>query len=278
MASTADTPRARQLGAELKALRNAAKMTTTQLGHLLERSHSHISRWENGKLIPTTEDTAAVLAVLGVTGPRRERLLALARDAADPNWVAPGLDRQLAALMEYEKTAVRIVNVEPLMIPGLLQTADYARSIMIGAGATRRDADERVEHRMGRKSAIARKGVEFTAVIGAHALYFPPCPENVMTKQLRHLLTMAERPNITIVALPLECEYSPALEGPFVLLEFEKSKPVVQLEHYRSTTTITDARDVRDYQQAADDILHRDALSPEETLKLVAKLSIGTER
>jgi hypothetical protein len=68
-----------------------------------------------------------------VTGDERDRLLQLARDATDPNWVAPGVGTSPPS-PEYERTATNITNVEPLMIPGLLQTADYARSIMLSAG------------------------------------------------------------------------------------------------------------------------------------------------
>ena len=140
MPSTADTPRARQLGAELRAARKAAGLSTSELGTRLGRSHTHVSRWENGKLTPREADVGAVLGILGVTGDERERLLQLARDAGDPNWVAPGVGKQLTVLTEYERTAQRITDVEPLLIPGLLQTGNYARSIMLGAGATRGEA------------------------------------------------------------------------------------------------------------------------------------------
>ena len=137
MASTADALRVRQLGVELRVLRTASGLTTTKLGIQVSRTHAHVSRWENGKLLPTEKDMVAMLAVFGVIGKERERLLALARDATDPNWIAPGIERHMAVLMDYERTAYRIFNVEPLVVPGLLQTADYARSIMLGAGTTR---------------------------------------------------------------------------------------------------------------------------------------------
>ncbi|MGH3629352.1 MAG: DUF5753 domain-containing protein, partial [Sciscionella sp.] len=105
---------------------------------------------------------------------------------------------------------------------------------------------------------------QFRAVIGENALRYPPCEDGLMAAQLRHLLTWADRPNVMIRALPLDNRYSPALEGPFVLLEFERSKPVVQLEHYRSTVTLTNVRDVEDY-RAATDTIRRDAMSAADT-------------
>ncbi|GAA2772673.1 helix-turn-helix transcriptional regulator [Saccharopolyspora taberi] len=274
MASTADTPRARQLGAELRQARKNAGLTTHQLGAQLGRSHTHVSRWENGRLTPSEADTGAVLGILGVTGPERDRLLELARDAGDPNWVAPGIERQLAALTEYERTARRITNVQPLLVPGLLQTSDYARSIMIGAGATRGEADQRVTYRLGRRDVIIRRRnpVEFCAIIGEQALRHPPCADDVMIDQLRQLAKWADLDNVTVQVLPADRRYTPALEGPFVLIEFDRTKPVVQLEHYRSSTTITDARDVDDYQAAAD-TLRAAAMNADDSAALIAEIA-----
>jgi transcriptional regulator with XRE-family HTH domain len=268
-----NTPRAHALGAALREHREAACLTIRKLGSLLDRHHTAITRWENGRIAPSVADTSAVLGILGVTGPERDRLLELARDAADPNWVAPGVHRHLAALTEYERTASRVTNVQFAMIPGVLQTADYARSIMLSAGATRGEAEQRVTYRMGRRDILTRHNpVEFHAVIGEAALRYPPCDRLVMLEQLRHLQKVSDMDNVTVQALPLTHGYSPALEGPFVLIEFDRARPVVQLEHYRSATTLTDQGDVRDYQDAADN-LRRGAMSPAATEGLIAEVA-----
>ncbi|WP_026197670.1 helix-turn-helix domain-containing protein [Sciscionella marina] len=272
MPGTGDTPRARQLGAELRHARDEAGFGMRELAARLGISHTAVSHWESGRRAPSVEDLSGVLGVLGVTGEDREHLLKLARDAADPNWLAPGLDRHMGALMEYERTANLITNVEPLLVPGLLQTSDYARTIMRGAGATQGEAEQRVTLRVGRRDVLTRrKPVEFVAVIGEFALRNPPCDTEVMLDQLHELTKWQAMENVTIQVLPLAHHYSPALEGPFVLFEFERAKPVVQIEHYRSATTLTDARDVTDY-KAAVDILRDNAMSAEETSALIAAL------
>ncbi len=277
MASTANTPRARALGVALRDARKAAGMTTTELGTQVERSHTHISRWENGKLVPSVAETARVLAVLGVNGTEYDNLVQLAREAADPNWVAPGVVRHLAMLTDYEREALRITNVEPLLVPGLLQTADYARSVMLSAGATLGEAEQRTTHRMGRQHVLTRpRPVVFDVIVGEQALRYPPCDRAVMLDQLRTLLRWLRRENVTIQAMPSDSGYSPLLEGPFVLIEFEKSSPVVQLEHYRSATTLTEGRDVRDYRAAAD-TLREQAMSPAATEVLITKLADDLE-
>lgn len=273
MASSADTPRARALGAELRQARSSAGLTTRELAELVGRSNSHVSRWENGKLTPTEADTAAVLAVLGIHGDNRDRILDLARAASEPNWVAPGTDKQLAALTEYERTAQRIINVEPLMIPGLLQSYEYATHIIREFGAkTRGEAEQRAQMRLGRQHVLTgKKPKKLLAIIGEAALWYPPCPDAVMTEQLGKLLENAHRPNIEIRVLPIDRPCGPALSGSWALVEFARTKPVVQLEHFDTSTTITDAKAVRRYQNAID-ILTDAALSPAESTMLVAKV------
>jgi hypothetical protein len=73
--------------------------------------------------------------------------------------------------------------------------------------------------------------VEFHAIVGESALRYPPCERGVMVEQLRHLQKWSELDNLTIQTVPLDRGYSPSREGPFVLIEFEKALPVVQLEH-----------------------------------------------
>ena len=266
--------RARALGAELRQARKRASMTLQQLAAQLDRSHSDISRWENGRRLPSEADTAAVLGILGVTGVERNQLLQLARDAADPNWVAPGVDKQLAAHIEDEKTALRMINVQPLIIPGLLQTEDYARALALGDGATRGEADHRALVRVGRKAVLTRRRPrppEFLAIIGEHALRFPPCDRETMAEQLHHLLTMGEHPNVMVLVTPMDIGYTPAIEGPFFLLEFERGDPVVRQMHYRATTTLTDSKDVRDYQAAVETIRSR-SMSPLDSSQFITEL------
>lgn len=278
MVSTANTPRARALGAELKAARERVGLSTRELGAQLNRQNSHISRWETGRLAPSVENTAAVLGILGVTGADRDRILDLARAASDPNWVSPGVQRHLAALREYERTATRMTNVEPLVIPGLLQTSEYAWSIMVAAGATTGEADHRVTYRMGRRDVLTRRNpVHLDAIIGEAALRYPPCDHAVMVEQLHHLRKWSELDNVTVQVIPQRSGYLPSLEGAFVLIEFDRDDPVVQIEHYRSATTITDQGDVSDYQAAAD-TLRRAAMSPEESVGLIAEIADEMER
>lgn len=267
-----------QLGAELRDQRkrtNGGKgMTVTQVAAALGLHHSTVSRWERAETMPSEADTAAVLAIYGVTGEERDRLVELARHDDIPDWVAPGIGKQLAALIEYERIARTITEVNPLLIPGLLQTRDYARSLILGAGAPVGQVEEGAMIRMGRQNVLQRhKPVHYRAIIGEQAVRYPACDDSIMAEQLHHLLAMNERPHIEIRILPLATRrYTAALEGRFILLEFFHDDPVVQVESYWATSLLTNARAVRSYQDAADAI-REDALDVKASTALLARLA-----
>ncbi|MGW9307751.1 helix-turn-helix domain-containing protein [Saccharomonospora azurea] len=270
MASNADTPRARALGAELRQARERVGLSQRGLAAKIGRASSHVNRWENGRLIPSEADTAQVLQVLDVQGAERSRLLELARDALDPDWLAPGVDRQLAALTEYERTAERIVNVEPMLIPGLMQTYDYARHVMMAFGDTTGTAAERAQARVGRQHVLTYSSApRVTAIIGEYAMRHPLCPDEVMVEQLQHLLKVSALDNVDLQIMPFARPVAAMLAGPWTFIEFAKTKPVVHLEQYKSSATITEEKTVAGYRDAVD-TLCRSAMSPAESMQLIA--------
>lgn len=273
MTGTGDTPRARYLGAEIRFARTTAGIGFRALARQLGIPHTTLSHFESGRRSPSPEILGGILGIIGVTGLERDELLTLARDAADPNWVATGVDRQLAALIEYERTAEDIIEAHPMLIPGLLQTREYARSIMISAGVNVGAADHMANIRMGRHNVLERQNpAQFVALIGEYALRYPACEPAIMADQLRQLLKWGSQDNVEIRAIPLEARWTPAHCGPCVIMTFPRARPVVHLEHFRSGVTLTDAKDVKDYRDAAD-TLRRAAMSPDRTSGLIAELA-----
>ena len=272
------SPQAVQLGAELREQRKRADMTVVQVGEALGFHQSTISRWERGESMPDEADTAAVLAIYGVRGEERGRLVELARLNAVADWVAPYGGEQLAALMDYERRAQRITHVNLQLVPGLLQTRNYARSLMIGHGTALDEVERLTNVRIGRQHVLAgRRPAVFVAVIGEQGLRFPPCADVVMIEQLHHLLAMSERPNIEIRLLPLELrKYSPALDGQFILLELHRDSPVVQAESCGSVSMLTHERTVARYQAALDRIL-ADSMDADTSVKRIAEIAKDAE-
>ena len=223
-----------------------------QVAETLGMHHSTISRWERGDTMPDEADTAALHAIYGVTGEERDRLVGIARHDTIPDWVAPGIGRQLAAVIEYERRAERITEVNPLLIPGLLQTRDYALALMLSIGTPVGQAEQDTIIRMGRQNVLtSRRPAKYLAVIGEQAVRYPPCDDVVAADQLHHLLMVSERPNVEIRIVPMDRrQYSIALEGRFILMEFPRDNPVVYVESYCSSSTLTNPSAVDSYKEA----------------------------
>lgn len=278
MTETTPTPRAYVLGGDLRRARENAGLGLRQLATRLDVSHSVIVRWEKGERVPSTESVSAVAAVLGLPGVDRDRLVQAARYAAtEPvNSVSVGADGEndvLTTLMEFERVATAVTDVAPLLVPGLLQTADYARGILGDAP----DPTTKVAVRLGRRDIITRPTdpVPYTAYILETVLHgqtdWPGAAD-----QLRLLLKLGELPNVTVRAVPTGQGVTAAHMGPFVLLEFAGAEPVVHLEHLRSGVFLRDQSDVQTYRDARAE-LERVAMSPTDTAGLIANVIERTE-
>lgn len=275
--NTSDTPRSRALGAELRRLREERSgcRSLREFAHKIGVPPTQLSRWETGKTPPTSEQVAVLLGAIGVVGEEQERILEDARAALDPTWVAPGVDHQLSALLDFEKTATTITDVSPLLIPGLLQIEDYARTVL--SNLTPGEIQSAVTMRMGRQKVLTKhKPARLVALIGEPALTRPIGGGEVLIQQLRYLQKMGDLDNIEVLALPSGHDYDPSLAGPFVLYEFALAAPIVHFEHHRSSMFLPDKRDVEDMRVAAGRIREK-AMSPEDTAELIADVISRTE-
>lgn len=259
-----------QLGAELRAVRQSAGLTLIQLAGRLGRDHTTVSRWERGNTKPSIQDASAYLAVLDVIGEDRDRILELAQHDGLRDWIT---ERPLGMIREYERTASSITEVNPQLIPGLLQTRDYAQSVMLGAGQTRDKAEQASAVRCDRQNVLTRRNpVDYVALIGAGALIYPPCSDDIMREQFRHLLAMSARPNISLRIVPQrKGAYSPMLEGPFYLVEPIREKPVVQLDSFGANSIVTNRRAIDRYLRAIVE-MDRIALSESESARFIMEL------
>lgn len=271
------SPKAVALGAELRAARESAGIGLRELAKLLKIDHSTLSRAESGSRPPTTELTARILALAGVTGDEFERIVAMSRDTDGPAWLAvtlPDLQSQLSALLEFEQMATDITSMSPLLIPGLLQTGGYVRAIMRSAGVSNGDVEIRVATRLGRQEILTRPHpVHFTAFIGEGALRNPIGGRDVMREQLDHLLKVSDWPNVILHAIPDDAGWHPALEGAFVLIN-TPAMSAVHIENRQSGLFLKEEPDVAVYKKAVEKMLSV-AMSPGHTTELIAREAEG---
>lgn len=273
------TPKGRLLGAELRDLRTKSGLTVRDLATKLGTSHVTISRYETGTRTPRPEDVARILATLGVTGSEYQELIDFARSAGDKNTFARtsnGPHKHLIDLAEFERSATSITDVAPSVIPGLLQTAAYARVVMHGLPVEEREV--RVGLRMARRDVLTGKSApRFDVIVKESALREPLGGHALMADQLRHITSMSTMDNVNVRVLPQELAlWTPAHDGAFVLFEFLKAPSIVHLEHFRAPAFLFDAKDVAAYKEAVHE-LHGLALSAEESADCIATITSELE-
>jgi transcriptional regulator with XRE-family HTH domain len=268
-------PRERALGLALREAREDKGVRLRELADKIGRPAGTLSRWETGARAPQPTDVAQVLTSLGVAGPRYDEIVAMASAVDASQWLAmslPEMQQQLTTLLDIERTATRCTDVSPLLIPGLLQTADYARAIMTsGHGVPLGEVETRVAVRLGRRDAITRSGpIEMVAAIGEAVLVQEIGGHMVMAAQLTHLLEMSKRPNVEVRVIPTRSGWNPAMEGPFLLVESADTTSVVHIENRRSGLFLHRKHDVDLYREATELVLNT-AMSPEDSSGLIAK-------
>ncbi|MGX7828978.1 helix-turn-helix domain-containing protein [Actinokineospora sp. 24-640] len=271
------TPRNKALGEALRKAREDGKLGLRELARRLDMDHSLLSRFESGQRTPRTEDVASILTAIGVTGPVREELMDFAREPERAQWLGVGMteqQRQLATLLDYERQAASIINVSPLLVPGLLQTSDYARAIMRSGRVPEGEIETRVAVRLGRRDTLTRRDpARLLALIGEQVLLQRIGGPAVMAEQVHHLAEAAQASNIDIRVLPLDCAWHPGLEGPWKLVEPREDSdlsPVVHLESRRSGVFLHRSQDVDAYSEGVERVLS-EALTSAESAEVIAR-------
>lgn len=268
----ARTPKAQALGAELRRAREQSGLTTRELANRIGRNQGEISRWETGDRTPKPEHVAQFLTALGIIGDSYDEIMSLTYDTGAPTWVAttlPAQRQQLAAYIEMEESAAAITEVLPGLIPGLLQTRDYAHAIMSGGNLSSDEVAMRVAIRMGRRDTITRtEPVKYTAFIGEAAIHQTVGSRSIMVEQFGYLLEKMRLPNVTVRIMPLDSGWHPGIEGSFIIMLPANFTPVVHLELRRTMLFLHEEDDVNAYKEALRKI-NKVSLSPEASARLI---------
>jgi transcriptional regulator with XRE-family HTH domain len=217
----------RRLRTELRRARLDAGLTQEQVAAAMDWSLSKLIRIENGSVGISTNDLKVILAHYKITDEARNaELLGLARGARERSWWSTYRDvpPRLIQLIEYESAASIIRNFQPMLIPGLLQTEEYA-TIMIrnlNPAATAHDVKTGVEIRM-RRQQILQQAAETQLmffIVDEAAVRRLVAGQKAMRRQIQRLLDESAKPAVTIEVVPFSAGAHPGMQGPFMLFEF----------------------------------------------------------
>lgn len=273
-------PQARGLAEGLRAERKATKLALVEVADKLGWSQSTVSRVETGKRPASPEEVAALLAVYGVTGERRDSLVEMSRDADRSNWLETryaDVPEQAKTLAKYESEAVRLAYVGVVLVPGLLQTRSYTSALMNSGGVPPADIEARVTLRMERQKVLNGKNPpKLVAFLDEAALRRRIGGAHVMADQLRHLIELSAKPNIDVRVAPFDVGGHPGIDGAYFLLEFGNANPVVHVEHKRSGLFLHETKDVDPYVEATA-TMNAVALDPMQSGRMLEAIAADYE-
>ncbi|MFI0260888.1 helix-turn-helix domain-containing protein [Streptomyces sp. NPDC017056] len=267
---TRPTERQRRLGLELRKLRNRAGLSGDQAGSLLDADRTRISNIEAGRVDVARNRLYMLLRRYGCPhGPLFEELMAMAQETGRGWWgdfrdvVAP-VGRDLAEL-EARSAGIRVH--EPLFVPGLLQTADYARAVIAESEQDEHRVERFVEFRMARQRILAGV-VTYRAIVHEAALHVQIGGPKVMRRQLLRLIEAARQPNVTVQVFPFEAGSYSSFSRSFGI--FGGSVPeldTVHLEHPMDSVFLRDGDHIEEYAKMFERLsgLALPAVDPEST-------------
>ncbi|MBB5917311.1 transcriptional regulator with XRE-family HTH domain [Nocardia transvalensis] len=245
------------VGGQLRKLREKCGISREAAGEHIRGSHAKISRLELGRTGFKERDIRDLLALYGVDDPTEcAAFLELVRQANQPGWwhrFGDLLPSWFEMYLGLEHAAQSIRTFEAQLVPGLLQTEDYARAVVqLGDGT---EANRRVELRRRRQELLTRPdGPTLWAIVDEAVLRRPIGGPGVMRAQLEYLADMANSANVTIQVLPYAVGGHAAAGSSFTMLRFEEQElpDIVYLEQLTSALYLDRARDLELYRQVMD--------------------------
>ncbi|MFJ4485663.1 helix-turn-helix domain-containing protein [Streptomyces longwoodensis] len=278
--------RRRKLGAELRALRARTGLTSGEAARLVGWHQSKVSRIETGTSGAKPADVRSLLDAYRVDDPQLRRMMLLLAGADDgagrDHWwhayrgVLPPTYRDFISL---ESQAIAMRTLETTVVPGLLQTAEYAREVTRVAveGVDEDRLDTLVEVRLARQDVLrADPPLVLSAVLDEAVLRREVGGPEVMARQLRRLVEAGRLPQVRLQVLPFAAGAHIGVTGPFVIFSFSNTSDldVVVLDHLTSSLHLERKEDLEAYTEAFN-ALRIHALSPEDSLEYIAAIGDG---
>ncbi len=238
------------LSRALRALRKAAGLSGVEAGKRIGKTQASISRFENGRFVPTPDTVDALCRAYGVPATGRRRLVQIARDVREDTQPAAraviqrGAARMQERIGRIERASATVRHFHPAVVSGLLQLPDYMRAIFAaGDDLSAVEVKAAVDARMARQTLLDEPGRSFTFVLSEGPLRWQVGSPQLMAAQLDHLAAMADRPNIRIGVIPWTTAVDVVPVAGFDI--FDERACIVGTD--AGTTFLTDPRDVAQY-------------------------------
>ncbi|GAA2212794.1 helix-turn-helix transcriptional regulator [Nonomuraea monospora] len=272
------TVRRLRLGQELRLLRERRKYTGAKAARELGWSASKVSRIEAAKTMPSAEDIKSMAKLYRADGDKLDELVGLLRDAEQRGWwedYEDTLPEEYTRFLGLEAEAIHQRNWEPQAVPGLLQTEDYAREVILAtrgiARITHSGVRSRVEARLDRQQRVLHRPdpCRMSVILDEAALMRRFGEPSVMREQMEHLLEVSLLSHVGVQVLPLDSLH-PVNTGAFIHLKFAEFDDVVYLEQLYSAHFVEDLERVAGYETAFDH-MRSEALDEDESRVLIQR-------
>jgi transcriptional regulator with XRE-family HTH domain len=282
---TSPSLRRRRLAAELREMRKRSGLSVTEAAKQLNWQASRISRIENRQSGITAPELRKLLDVYEIEDDQyRARLAELARRVNERGWwqkYAGLIGGDYADLISLEAEARAIRAYEQELVPGLLQTPEYAHAVIRASRPTdtSEEIKRRAEIRLERQEILTRPDPtppRFNVVLSEGALRRPVGGYDVMRGQLEYLMRPRDRANVTTQVLPFDVGVHPAMVGPFTVMTFPDPDDlgVVSVENATGTLFLEEHDELRIYEELWN-TLQASALSPDDSQTFLRSISFG---
>lgn len=273
------TPQRARLGRELQRIRMLAGLSGAQVAQALGISQQTVSRMERGLSAPTLAQATAWTDAVSAGEERRQLVLYLAEAVVNEvithqeRFEGWGLAAEQEIIRREEETARTLRHFQPCFIPGLLQTAEYARRILAFSDPSDPDPAQSLANRLARQQALYKPDRRFEYILTEAALRYRPGEGDVLTEQLHHLTSVATLETVSLTVIPAEAPMHALVQAAFIVYEdrTDDLPPIVKLETPHLSVDASEPADVRVYQDRLN-AYRRSALSRAESLTFVRNL------
>lgn len=276
---TSPTVRRRRLASEMRRLRRESGKTREEAAKFADIAPATVSRIEAAVHAPKVADIMALCKFYGLDDERTEVLVTLARQSRQRGWwqkYGDAIPAWFEVYVGLEEEAAEILSYQSEVLSGLLQTEDYARAVLLADdGVSDAYGEQRLEVRMKRQARVDEPDhLKLWVIQNEGSLRRQVGGPQRMREQLQHLITVSQKPSVTVQVLPFSAGAHPSMHGAFDILRFpdRRDPDVVYVDYRQGSIYLEELSEVDDYARLFDQLRAR-ALSPQESRTLIAQIA-----